>query len=130
MARDIMAFVLHNLYIVATLVLVVVVLGWYVSCKRGTHDQIYFLAATLIVGWLLSIHFTHCFRSMHMFGLVLKQSLYTDSVYFVLIYGLVTAGFSCAINVLYYDFPEMLAEQPSPLDTMYQALKVGYTPTC
>jgi hypothetical protein len=78
----------------------------------------------LLVGWIYTIHFTHCFRSLHMFGLILKQGICRDSLLFLVIYGFVAAGFSCAFNVLYYDFPKQLVEQPTPIDTMYVALKV------
>ena len=122
--RDLIQFIVYNIYILATFTFIIVIFGWYISLMSNCHGHIYFLAASLIVGWIYSIHFTHCFPGMHMFAIIFKRSLYTDAVRFVLMYGFVTAGFSCAINVLSYDFPEQLAQQRGALDTMYQALKV------
>ena len=102
-----------------------ILISWYILYAISNENQNYILAICLLVGWTYSLNFVAAFRSMNLFGVILKKIIYEDMLRFILVYTFVVLGFSFALYTMSFNRFGFLDEKPTPLDVIYLAIQLS-----
>ena len=105
--------------VVFSFVYAILVVLWIVLFTVGYSYHDYFLAPSLLLGWLFTISFTRGFKLIHYFWKMIQHMIVKDVLKFLFVYLFVLLAFSFCVHVLFQVSPGLISTYPSPLDTMF-----------
>ncbi|XP_041371421.1 uncharacterized protein LOC121384979 [Gigantopelta aegis] len=105
--------------ILFSFVYAILVVVWIVLFSVGYSYHDYFLAPSLLLGWLFTISFTRGFKLIHYFWKMIQHMIIKDVLKFLFVYLFVLLAFSFCVHVLFQVSPALIANYASPLDTMF-----------